>query len=697
MVNANRKISHFSTFLKQWAALVGIPPDRITTEIAENARTGFNTAIQKIWDSAQWLENSPYGEARFIGNRLSYPNDLAKSLFWDNESIGGTPTITDIGATSASNPTGLAFDSTGNLYIAMNGSGLVRKITPLGVQTTFASGMSDPYGLAFDSSGNLFVSNYNGGNINRITPGGVVTDLGVSFLNPAGLAMDASDNLYVAENGNGMIRKVTPLIIVSVFCSGLSDPIGLAWDASHTFLYSSNYNGLTIDKITTGGTATGLGLGFSNPLGLAFDTNGDLFIACNGNNTILRLVLSTLSTTTYASAGISDPTFLAFNSSGNLYVSESNDNLVNKLVSVASTSVTLTANAVANPADGDLTATKMMEVADFAQHGVTQSVENFYPQTGYTASFYARPNGRAWQYLHVFDGVVTYTAFFNTQTGQVGSFANFSTATIAQQPNGFWLCQATLTTGTTTDTNGHYRLLISTDGSTTTYSGDASKGAYFWGALLQQTTLTPVNDLILPWIQLGENEIDTVFNVWPVQPFANNYPSQLGYNLTPTGIQIINGSPYQYTYYANGVAQNNLYGAPPNQPVFIYYRTTCPNWDGDVYDATLTYEIDDQIYFVDSKNNGDFYVCLQDTTVGQSPTTTPGSWERLTVWNAFVWFCIYSAYGDWLLSDGQAEKATGAYGIADDKLSDELDKALRQMEQLSPMKMQSHLTSRPAY
>jgi len=228
MVNAERQRSSYSTFLKQWAALVGIPPDRITTEIAENARTGFNTAIQKIWDSANWLENCPYGEARFVGNRLSYPNDLGKSLFWDNESIGGTPTVTDIGATSASNPTGLAFDSTGNLYIAMNGSGIVRKITPFGVQTTFASGLSDPYGLAFDSSGNLYVSNLNGGNINRITPGGVVTDLGLAFSNPAGLAFDATGNLYVAESGNAKISKVTPLLIVTTFCSGLSDPTSLA-------------------------------------------------------------------------------------------------------------------------------------------------------------------------------------------------------------------------------------------------------------------------------------------------------------------------------------------------------------------------------------------------------------------------------------------------------------------------------------
>lgn len=440
-----RLASHYSTFLTQWAALVGIPVDRITTEIAAVANSCFNTAIQKMWDDAPWIEVSPYGEARFLGNRLSYPNNQAQTAYW------------------------------------------------------------------------------------------------------------------------------------------------------------------------------------------------------------------------------------------------------------TATAATLTANNIPNPADGNTTATKMMETTANSAHKVVQTVTTFYPSTSYTVSFYARPNGRIWQYLSVTDGVTTYTAFFNTSAGTVGTVANFTTTTIAQQPNGFWLCQATFTADAAATTSGSYTLQLSTDGSTLSYAGDVTKGAYFWGALVQQTQYTPVQDLVLAWDQLGENAIDVIYNVWPCSPFASNYPSQFGYNITPQGVQIINGTPYQYVIYQNGVAQNNLYGAPPSNPIFIYYRKTCPQYTGDVFDAADTYAVDEQVYFTAADGYGDFYKCIVATSAGQSPTTTPASWERVTLFDTFLQFCIYQAFGDWLISDGQFDKAQAVYGIAESKMGDQMDKNERQMDVMSPMKVATHLTSRPAY
>jgi hypothetical protein len=440
-----RQASHYSTYLTQIAALIGIPADRITTEIAAVLNATFNTAIAKMWDDAPWIEISPYGEARFLGNRLSYPNNQANSTYW------------------------------------------------------------------------------------------------------------------------------------------------------------------------------------------------------------------------------------------------------------TATAATLTANSISNPADGFTTATKMMETGASSAHSVAQSVTTFYPSTSYTVSFYARPNGRIWQYLSVTDGVTTYTAFFNTSAGTVGTTTNFTSTTIAQQPNGFWLCQATFTANAAATTSGSYTLQLSTDGSTLSYAGDTSKGCYLWGALVQQTQYTPVQDLVLSWDQLGENEIDAVYNIWPCSPFTSNYPSQFGYNITPQGIQVINGTPYAYVNYQNGVAQNNLYGAPPSNPIFVYYRKTCPQYTGDVFDAADTYSVNEQVYFTASDGYGDFYKCIVATSAGQSPTTTPNSWERITLFDTFLQFCIYQAFGDWLISDGQFDKAQLVYGIAESKMGDQLDKNERQMDVMSPMKVQSHLTSRPAY
>jgi hypothetical protein len=72
-----------------------------------------------------------------------------------------------------SHPYGLAFDASGNLYVANDGTNTIERFTPGGVGSLFAStGSSSPGGLAFDSSGNLYATLTNN-TIERFTPGGV--------------------------------------------------------------------------------------------------------------------------------------------------------------------------------------------------------------------------------------------------------------------------------------------------------------------------------------------------------------------------------------------------------------------------------------------------------------------------------------------------------------------------------------------
>ena len=83
--------------------------------------------------------------------------------------------------------------------------------------------MNNPGGLAFDSSGNLFVINGGYGNIEKFNSSGqgstfTRTNL-LAF--PEGLAFDSSGNLYVANHGNGEILEFNPNGIGSVFAYGL--------------------------------------------------------------------------------------------------------------------------------------------------------------------------------------------------------------------------------------------------------------------------------------------------------------------------------------------------------------------------------------------------------------------------------------------------------------------------------------------
>jgi hypothetical protein len=293
--------------------------------------------------------------------------------------------------------------------------------------------------------------------------------------------------------------------------------------------------------------------------------------------------------------------------------------------------------------------------------------------------------------MSVYDGASTYSAFFNVSTGIVGTTSGVTTATCTQQPNGYYLCQITFTSSASATTSGTYTVALSTDGSTLSYAGDITKGVYLWGALVQQTSLVPMNDLVVPWEQTGEETIEAVFDVYQSSPMGAMYPKGQGYELTPDGIQIINGT---WTNYVNGVVQSSLYGLLVVNPVFVYYRKYVPEYSGSTYSATATYTVGQQVYFTDSSGNGDFYKCIVATTAGQSPSTTAASWQLLPLYNVFFQYCVYRTFADWLVSDGQQDKAAAMQATADQKLADAIEVQERQMGDVLRTKFQTHLTSR---
>ena len=129
-----------------------------------------------------------------------------------------------------SNPNGLAFDSTGNLYVA-NGDSTIKKFTTAGVGSVFASiGSGGQRGLAFDTAGNLYFANFNNNTIEKFTTAGdgsVFASTGLN--NPAGLAFDSAGNLYAANYGNNTIQKFTMAGVGSRFANtGLSFPSFIA-------------------------------------------------------------------------------------------------------------------------------------------------------------------------------------------------------------------------------------------------------------------------------------------------------------------------------------------------------------------------------------------------------------------------------------------------------------------------------------
>lgn len=231
------------------------------------------------------------------------------------------------------------------VFASVNGPGSILQYTPAGKQSTFFMGLIRPRGMAFDSTGNLYVATNPivaglfQGTILLLTPGGGETTLGAADPNffIEGLATDSQGNVFAAApdqtdpNLASTIYKFTPAGLRTTFGSIPGEAFGLAFDTAGN-LYIGDSIFQFIYKFTPNGTRS-VFVGpsaFSStqfPAGLAFDKFGNLFVSTedsNGDNlpgdAILKFT-SNATESTFAS-GLLYPRGIAFDSAGNLFVAE---------------------------------------------------------------------------------------------------------------------------------------------------------------------------------------------------------------------------------------------------------------------------------------------------------------------------------------------------------------------------------------
>lgn len=212
------------------------------------------------------------------------------------------------------NPSGVALDSLGNLYIADTGNHRICMLDIYGNLTTYAGSSSGVAG--YRDSG----------------------DFNALFDSPTAIALDRDGNMYVADTGNNAIRIIEKHLIY--------DSPGINLKSNHAIVNTLVGNGSTVVN-----SAVGSGNRLNSPRGIAVDLAGSVYIADTGNHRICKITgggnLITLagSTTlggtlsylsgflngTGTNASFSSPTGLSVDILGNIIVADTGNNSIRRI------------------------------------------------------------------------------------------------------------------------------------------------------------------------------------------------------------------------------------------------------------------------------------------------------------------------------------------------------------------------------
>ena len=242
-------------------------------------------------------------------------------------------------------PSGVAVDAVGNLFIADQRNHVIREVATNGIITTVvgtgSAGLSGDGGLAtdaqldspesvrLDAAGNLYIADSYSSRVRKVATNHIITTVAGSSWGgykgdggpatsatlsmPADAVMGADGNLYIADDGNNVVRKVAPNGIITTLAGNGAE----------------SYSG-------DGGPA--IRAQFSEPNGVAVDGSGNLYIADSGNSAIRKLAATGVVTRVVgnaqgdpgcsgdagpaASAMLELPEGVAFDAAGNLYIAD---------------------------------------------------------------------------------------------------------------------------------------------------------------------------------------------------------------------------------------------------------------------------------------------------------------------------------------------------------------------------------------
>jgi len=334
----------------------------VVSTFAGNGTAGYmdGSALSAMFNNPQGVAVDSKGNV-YVADAF---NDLIREISGGNVStLAGNQTLGYLNGPALSAefyaPSGGAFDSQGNLYVADFGNNVIRKVTPAGVVSTYAGTgtagyrngavdsanlksstdslalFNNPQGVAVDAAGDVFVADRGNNVIREILPTGRTktiagnavkgfidaTDEAAFFNNPSGVAVDSKGNVYVTDQGNSALRVVSSAGVVTTLVGSpaqsslLGFPSAITADSQGN-VYFTDEGGRVFEFTTgkilyslagtynVGGLVNGPGTSatFNYPQGIAVDASGNLYVGDQYNNVIRKIVISTSTTTPAAAA-----------------------------------------------------------------------------------------------------------------------------------------------------------------------------------------------------------------------------------------------------------------------------------------------------------------------------------------------------------------------------------------------------------
>jgi sugar lactone lactonase YvrE len=345
--------------------------------------SGVSTGLAVPWGIAVGSNGNMY--VANDGITIGVSDSVTVYAAGSNGNAAPSATITG-SSTGLDSPGGIAVDSSGNMYVTNDGSlygnpdsitvyasGSNGNVAPS--NTLFALGIGYPLGIVVDSSGNLYVAN-NGsaeGNVDAITvypPNSPVPSetigLDTALYSPAGITLDLSGNVYVTNDGSvgggldsvniyppGSYANVPLSAAIVGSNTGLAQPLGVTYSVGSLYVansfggpdglgsvtvYPARSSGNAAPSATISGNSTSDNTGFNFPTGVAFDSTGNLYVAnanggpdsygsitiypagSSGNVTPTATISDNPTCAPCDNTGLSSPYGVAVDFSGNIYV-----------------------------------------------------------------------------------------------------------------------------------------------------------------------------------------------------------------------------------------------------------------------------------------------------------------------------------------------------------------------------------------